>query len=408
MINGINYLQNAQVTMKQAPKTNEEVELKEQKSFVSKPNNAALDALSNYGKSMVNFSNKLDVEPLLPTVFASIDNVQGERIYSSDGKLHSIVNETSQQKTTYYVPVDNQEVIDYIETIDKKTGNVVRNQHNQFDENGKNVSTCITTFNPKTGKEEMFTCYENGELGYAGKTYENNKGEEIYITKDYQANEYRVTQENKKTNTNKYMFISDDMKQVDYTEQRNFNGSSFECNVTFYEGLPFNYSETKTATFPNFLALAPLSDPDLKPAPKFDFKAMEKDIRKTQGEEKRYSNGSLESKKVVIDGETVEAFFNPNNEITRVVYDYMEIEADGKDVIRVKQQLEDGATKETYMGNEVTTIVHSKNGYVKTLMFDSKTQKPVSYTESEAVDGNVEFVKSYDFNKNGMVEKVYK
>ena len=119
MINKINYLNNMPVNMKQAPINKEDANVKVQQNYVSTPNNGkGMEALGNYGMSMVNFANKLDIEPLLPTVYNNIDAIEGERIYTSDGKLHSIVKETPTQKTTYFVPIDNQNAIDYIETID--------------------------------------------------------------------------------------------------------------------------------------------------------------------------------------------------------------------------------------------------------------------------------------------------
>lgn len=408
MINKINYLNNMPVNMKQAPVKKEETDVKAQQNYVSAPNNGkGMEALGNYGMSMVNFANKLDIEPLLPTVYNNIDAIEGERIYTSDGKLHSIVKETPTQKTTYFVPIDNQNAIDYIETIDKSTGNIVRNQHNHIDKEGKYTEMYVSTFNPKTGKEEMFTSYENGKLDYAGKTLVNRFGEEINITKYSQYGEYFISQRNPKTKSNKTIRISGDLKKIDYTDEINTNRGTFERHVEFYEGLPFNYKESKSTTVPNLIGIEPLMDPDLKPAPKFDFKAMEMDIRNAVGEEKRYSNGSLESKKVVIDGEEMEAFFNPNNEIVRVVSEKMEIEADGKDAIRIKQNLGEGKTKETFLSDTMTRIIHQDSGYTKALAIDNKTQRPLSYHENETVDGKEKDVISLYFNDKGIVDAVY-
>lgn len=408
MINKINYLNNKPVNMKQAQASKEETATKVQQSYVSVPNNGkGMEALGNYGMSMVNFANKLNIEPLIPTIYKDINAIEGERIYTSDGKIHSIVKETPTHKTTYFVPIDNQNAIDYIETIDKNTGKIVRNQHNQIDKDGKYSEMYVTTFNPNTGNEEMYTSFKNGKLDYAGKTSTNKFGEEIHITKYSQDNDYFITQQNKKTNTFKTIWIKGDMKTIDYSEQRNTNRGSFERKIQFYEGLPFNYEESKKATVPNLIGIEPLMDPDLKPAPKFDFKALEMDIRNAHGEETRYSNGALETKKVVINGEEMKAFFNPKNEIIRIVSEKMEIEADGKNAIRIKQNLGEGITKETFISKSMTQIVHKDNGYTKALAIDNNTQKPMSYHENKTVNGKEKDVLSLYFNKAGVVESIY-
>jgi hypothetical protein len=194
---------------------------------------------------------------------------------------------------------------------------------------------------------------------------------------------------------------------MDYTEERNTNRGSFERHIEFYEGLPFNYNEHKKTTVPNLIGIEPLMDPDLKPAPKFDFKAMEMDIRNALGEEKRYSNGALESKKVVIDGEEMEAFFNPDNKLVRILTEKMEIEADGKNAIRIKQNLGDGKTKETFLSDSMTRVVHQDNGYTKALAIDNKTQNPISYHENETVDGKEKDIVSMYFNDRGIVDSIF-
>lgn len=408
MISKINYLNSKPVNMKQSAVSKDDDGLKAQKAYTTTPNNEkGMEALANYGISLVNFTNKINIEPLIPTVYSNIDDIEGERIYTSDGKLYSIVKETPTLKTTYFVPLDNQKVFDYMETVDKNTGKLIRNQHNRIDENGKYSSMYVTTFNPETGKEEMFTNYENGKLEYAGKSSVNKLGDEINITKYYEHGEYYISQENTKSKTYRTMRISGDMNKVDYSEERVTNKGTYAKNVEFYKGLPFNYNESKKTTVPNLIGLEILMDPDLKPAPKFDFKAMEMDIRNSFGEEKRFSNGVLERKKVVIDGEEIEASFNPNNEMIRIVFNNMEIEADGKGVLRVKQKLDEGKTKETFLSELITRVVYHDNGFTKALTIDNKTHKPISYHENKIVNGKEEDVISLYFNDKGVADAIY-
>ena len=408
MINKINALPGAQVNMKQASSAKSNPEVQEKHSLVSSPlDNKGMEALSNYSKSMINFANKIDVKPLTPITYNNLDEIEGERIFTSDGKLHSIINETDAIKTTYFVTTDNQEFVDYIEIIDKKTGNTILTQHNSIDEDGAQNDIYITKFNPNTKEEEAFTCYKDGELYYTGKNSINKNGERTDITKYFDGYGYHISQDNSKNKTHKFIHISEDMKKIEYNEEKEIKNGYLEKNMEFYEGLPLNYKETKTLNIPNFIGLKPLMDKDLKPAKNFDFNFMEKEIRNSIGEETRYSNGALETKTIIVDGNEVEALFNPNNELIKVSTENFEIEADGKKNIRIKQFDKNGSSKETYLGETMTRVVYTNGNEAKSLNINNETFNPMSYHETERIDGKEKDVLSMYFNSKGQVDKIY-
>lgn len=407
MINKINIQTNMPVMMKQASKQANETNVTAQ-NFVSVPDkNLGMTALGNYGKSMINFANKLDIKPLVPTVFNDINSIDGERIYDSKGNLHSIVKETPMSKTTYYVPLDNQNAVDFIETIDKKTGKTVFTQHNHINSDGKYDEMYVSKFNAQTGIEEAFTGYENGKITYAGKNIKGKNGEDVHITKYYDNGDIFISEYNEKTKSRRSINISDDKKKIDYREERETPKGYNETQVEFYEGLPFSVERSSRSTIPNIIGLDALMNKDLIPAPKFDIKAWDKDLKNMAGEETRYSNGALESKKVMFEGALIESYFNTNSELERVVTPTMEIEVKNNEPIRIKQKLGENKFKETFFSENMTRVVYNDNGNEKMLTVDTKKMTPLSYHESETIDGEKQDKKSYYYNDFGMVDGIY-
>ena len=59
-----------------------------------------VNAVANYNRANFNLQSKLDVEALVPINInpKDIDKIEGEKIYTSDNKLHSIVQEDEKTK----------------------------------------------------------------------------------------------------------------------------------------------------------------------------------------------------------------------------------------------------------------------------------------------------------------------
>ena len=124
-------------------------------------------AYANYNIAKMNITKKIDIKPLVPTIILpeDIDSLEGERIYSSDGKLHSIVNQKGDLKTIYKPFEENENEIRAIETYNTKTGKLLKHQYNSID-NGKLREINITQYSPIDGKEIATSYYKDGKCLY--------------------------------------------------------------------------------------------------------------------------------------------------------------------------------------------------------------------------------------------------
>lgn len=406
MISKINFQTSKPVTMKSAESKNVENPIINTKTTTTLRQDDGLDALNSYGKALFNMSNKLDIKPLELIDCKNVDGINGERIYNSNNKLVLIIDESDKYVTNYHISEDDVNHINYIEKIDKQTNKPVFTQHCERDEDRNVFNTYVTKLNPNSGKEEAFTCYEDGKIAYSGKNSVNKKGEEVSISKYYDGYGYSISMQAPNSNNWKYVQISEDKKNIKYSERKETKKGTIEKNVEFYNGLPLSVEESRRNIIPNLLALEPLLDSDLKPAERFDFKAWEETVNNIDGEVTRYSNGNIESKKFETNGETIVAYYNTNNQVKKIVTPDLEIEKNGE-VITIKEQLGDGVEKQTITSKNGVHIIYDDNGFKKELYYDTKTNKPISYNESKVVEGEKGHYKSYYFNKSGMVEDVY-
>ena len=141
----------------------------------------------------------------------------------------------------------------------------------------------------------------------------------------------------------------------------------------------------------------PLLDSDLKPAENFDLRAWEEKVKNARGEEARYSNGNLESKKIIINGEEIVAYFDFNNKLEKVVTPSMQIEKSGNS-LKIKEDLGNGKEKETITSKYMTKVVYNDNGHKKELAIDLKTNKPIAYHDKG---------ETFGFNEYGMVDCIF-
>ena len=407
MISKIGIQPSVQIAMKQAKKQNSTSEQIDNKQYVSNPNlNNGVEASNSYGKALCNISNSLDITPLKPIECKNIKDIKGERIYNSKNQLKMIKEEADDTITNNYASENDSNHINYIEVINKTTNKPIFTQHCEQDDKGNCIETYVTKLNPETGKEEAFSCYENGKITYSGKNSINKKGEEVSINKYYDGYGYSVSLQAPNSNNWKYVHISEDKKNIRYTEKKETKKGTIEKNVEFYNGLPLSVEENKRTFIPNLLALEPLLDSDLKPIERFDMKAWQEIVNKADGEVTKYSNGNIETKKFNIGDEEIVAYFDINNQLEKIIAPSLEIKKEGER-FKVKEKLGEGKEKETVFSKERINIIYNDNGFRKELYFDTKTNKPIYYDESEVVENEKKSQKTYHFNNFGMVEYIY-
>ena len=92
-------------------KSEESVEQNKMTTPDFSPNNKGLEALAAYNEAMVKkevSDNKFNVEPLAPiTTSVNADEIEGEKIYSSDGVLQSIIRRDENTYTIYTPDKEN-------------------------------------------------------------------------------------------------------------------------------------------------------------------------------------------------------------------------------------------------------------------------------------------------------------
>lgn len=107
--------------------------------------------------------------------------IEGERVYSSEGRLHSIVNISNDYKTIYVFDKKYDGLFTEIITIDMKSNSIIKRQVNEI-ENGAYDDIEIVEYSPKTGEKIASCSYDNGVLEHAVRVYYDSKGKKHIIT----------------------------------------------------------------------------------------------------------------------------------------------------------------------------------------------------------------------------------
>ena len=368
-----------------------------QKEYSLKAN----DALENYNRAGLKLSNILNVEPMLPTVITpdAIDSLPGEKIYTSDGKLHTIVDKKDDRVTIYTLDKENPNMISHINVEDANTNKPLWSQHNII-ENGKYASMLLTNYDKK-GQENAFTGYHDGKLSYAGKIAKSADGTVTTVEKLYDRNSYRIISEKEGVGFSS-MHLSGDMKSMRIEETLENTFGERTRYVNLYNGRPISIEEFQKTSIPNNFAEEILKNINLTPAPKINIGELKAELEEAEGKETRYSNGALETKTIVDDGATTILRYSPEQKLESIQTSGGKIEIIADNTYKFIEDLPNGATKETFRNDFTTSIKYNDNNMVKEIGFDSKTNKPKYYFESEKNDKGEEVsFKTYGFDKNG-------
>lgn len=373
---------------------------------LKRPMPSGLEPMKNYGIALANIGMNLDVQPLIPTVLTknAINNLEGERIYDSEGKLHSIVRENDRIKTVYTMSKDNEDMIESVKTISKKTGKPIMTQDNEIVD-GKYKSMYITEFSPLTGNVVAFTTYEEGKPVYATKSKYDLNGVETMTSRYFDTNEYSVFQTKKGVKEDRRIDFSADKKMIEVVERKNIRGNKQEVVTKFYNGALISVEENKRINMPNLVGFDPLVDPDLERAKVPPVKILERFARENEGETTEYSNGNVETKIIKDDdGNDIKCYFDIDGNLEKVAYYKQTVEIFESDFgksCRVTEKFEDGAERKTVLyGDGSSNVEYNKDGKSKTLYINDKNL-PVSYHED---DGSKH--KCIMFDENGAVEDV--
>ena len=204
------------------------------------------EMLANYS---VAFINKMPKEKLelneLPQINAetSVDNIDGEKIYTSDGKLDSIVVEDENTTTIYYPSEGDANFITQVKVIDKATGKKILSQEN--DKNGSELTQYIYKFS-KEGDKEIIesSTYEQGK--YVSSWKDSIDGDRCESISKYK-NDYTMSFSDKK-NYKRMEFDKNGQLVEVYTSKQMPNGE-INQRVGFMEGELYKASKEKEIYF---------------------------------------------------------------------------------------------------------------------------------------------------------------
>ena len=284
------------------------------------------DVLANYNKGLINYQKDMNVKLLKP-IFdpkGNIDEIEGERIYSSDGKLHSIVEDNEDTSIIYKTNPENENEIASVIVKDKATDKIVKKQI--IDKYDGEEHLHITEYDPNTDDVTKASHYRNGKPIYSTKFIKKPNNDEIIIDKDYESNRYSITKEStvgKNKRMTDYRFDSNKTLTNVFDTIENGN-KEITTDVDFYNGKPINVRQAVESTLPNSFGAEKIGNPDLKPAERFK---AERDYKSCAGEKQYYSNDAIEEN--VVNGVTYK--FSPDGDLIKVIDGDKVHEFDGED-----------------------------------------------------------------------------
>lgn len=341
------------------------------------------EALANYNKPNVMAFDKsiLEVEPLIPTIIKpdTIGSIEGEKIYGSNGKLHSIVNRVGDKVVIYKAFPENDNMIESIVTTDKKTGNVIRRQDTDAE------GSSVFEYDALTGEQTRYTSYnENGEPTWASRTITRPNGSTQDISYDFRNGHYRVSEDSADGKFHRNYKFNKNKELISVWEDKNGQSTT---SVEFYNGAVISTEHTKKEVLPNNMGREVLNDADVKPA---DMSVYPDSI---EGEKTFYSNGSLES---VTAGDLVYNY-SPEGDVTSIKDGNKTVEVNGN-VTTITENLEDGAVKTTKSFDDGFVYVdYEKDDYKKHISI--KNGNPSYYWEEKGD----RTLRNFDFNDKGML-----
>ena len=364
-----------------------------------------VEALAVYNAPLLKNPEKLDIEPLVPVIIMpeDFDSIEGEKIYTSEGKLHSIVQEDENTKTILKPADENEKMISSIVTTDKKTGNVIKEQKN-FIKSDKYDEIYINEYSPETGKEIAETCYTDGKPYGASKTVYKTNNETVVVSQNFEDNEYSVSKFSKKPDESIYVTFDKNKQLKAASEHKNKDMKQSGIDVDFYNGGMISIRRYEEITVPNNFGTDKLNDSELVPAEsyKLDF-----DVKGLDGEKTHYSNGAIETNSFERNGAKVKAYFEPDGSLSKLELADKTISFDGENQ-KIKENLADNKVKTTTLYDDGAKKVRVESDKEFKEASFGKNGKPDAYYEG-SIDENGEDnnALSLYFNKTGMLEAAY-
>lgn len=403
-----NNLQKPQVQPQPPVKTEQPVE--------NTQNLQGANALANYNKPMVQQSQPAQpslrtLHPTAPTKITKqmLASMPGERIYDSNGNLHSLVQKTPQTTITYKMTDD---FVSSIKTIDNATGLLQKEEMVFYEmKDGKTSpkgEVLIDEYYPNSDKCMRSTYYD--KEGNLKRVSENEYSAPDYrkCTSCHDGN-YIVQESSKQGNYfNRTTYGADG--QIKEVETADYDRHNWQL-TTYENGVP---KETKNHTktlIQDAEAMNFKNDESLKPTAPF---VMNYDPKQLPGERRYYSNGKEQSITVNSGNAEFNYYFDPDGKLTSVG----EVQRDkdfSKDVMftdnsySIVEYMPGGKiTKETTYGNDGSFYITHKDkdtNVIKSADYDEKGR--IRYYREETYD-NFKNIIGVEYDELGNVISIDK
>ena len=355
------------------------------------------EALASYNLSILKHPEKLDnIEPL-ELIFNPQEEIEGERIYTSEGRLRAIVKEDENTKTIYTPDEENENLIASAEVIDKNTQQVLMKQTNYIEDGQYDGSSWVSKY--ADGRLVQDSSYQNGELTEASinKIVKNNQ--ELSVSKNIEDKEYRIYIDDEKNEHGFYVTLDENKQPKSYGEYVNNSMRQSDKYVKFYNGSVISVEKSEKRIIPNQLGREKLNNPELLPAPKYKHGI---DLKGQKGEISYYSNGAIE-KNIINDGETT-AYFDINGNLEKVKEGNKEFNFYPSGTQEIIEDLGDGKKKITAYYNDGSGKVEIRNKDSYTKIYFEENKRPSSYDEGRIDEnGAASHELSLYFNDKGML-----
>lgn len=367
------------------------------------------NAIANYNRANFNLQNKLDVEVLEPINInpEDIDKIEGEKIYTSDNKLYSIVQEDENTRTIYNIDKEKFNSITDIVKKDKNTDNIIWEQSfgiiNADNGSGPDRTINVAEYDKK-GRTIKNSSYINDKLESTSKYIYAPNGNVITTTK-YDDGSYVISEDNVKKNAYRY-FIFDRNKQLqNIREHSEIANKTFTNEATFHNGAILSVEQNQKTTVPNNMGLEDVNVTKLKPTPKYE---LDKDYKGMQGEKTYYSNGAIETNTIQYEeGVPSKAYFEPDGRLSKIDIENKTIEFKDKNQTII-ESIDENTKKTTKYYDDGDYSVICENGDNHMLANFDKDGNIQYYDESTNSEDNKCSGKTYNFNSMGMLESSHK
>ena len=358
-----------------------------------------VEALASYNFSVINKPAKFDdIEPL-EVLYNPGEEIDGERIYNSEGKLHAIVKDNGKTKNVF-TPFDgSEELIERVDVVDKKSGQVVMSQENEIDDDKYGDYISVTKYSD--GKIVQDSTYNNGTLESVSVTKRGKDSKEYYLDKNFADNKYYISMYDDKSGFNAE--LGPEQQLYHYSEYKNIGTREIAKEINLYGGSVISVEKNEKLVVPNYLGREKLKNPELLPAPKFE---PEMDYKGHKGEAVYYSNGAIE-KNVINNGEIV-AFFDIDGNLERLKHGNREISLNPNGSQDIVEDLGDGKQKTTSYFSSGRGMVEVCTNDAYTEIFFDEHARPTSYYEGSIDENGEEYNSlSMHFNDKGMLTYAY-